>query len=203
MINKDETEIPEKGYPAQWDSSASKPSHKSKDNPTFTSDETSTSYDVDDGYWYPVNIVKVRTYYPKSGSGNWCLGLQLKVADAGHEETRGFTGNMLWINMTLIKGNMRQFNSVLVALGHNQPSVRGEIIDDLKTEGKELSDKAPLGWEKLNDKIPVLRNVFLGQPLRVFVETKEGRDRQDVTNHRPWPEGTYLQTEKKEGEKNE
>ena len=125
--------------------------------------------------------------------------MRCKIADTAPEETRGYAGRTLWINFTLTKGAMFAFNSVLVALGHTVESIRSDIIHRLKKEAVEMADVIPTGWAGLNESVPVLNEVFIGQPLRVLVGRKEGRDRQEVIDHRPWPEGVYLKQEDTEG----
>ena len=184
-------------YPETWNPKAPAHAQAGTSEPDFSPDETSASYAVDDGYWYPVNVVSIRTNYSRSGTGNWCLSLQMKIADAGQEETRGFAGRRVWANFTLARGAMFNFNSVLMALGHTQDSVRSDIIHQLKTQGVELAndDKAKKGWEGLNEKVPILAKTFLGQPLRVLVDKKKGRDKQEVLDYGQWPEGSELAPE--------
>ena len=182
-------------YPQTWDPQSPPRGQRGRDDPDFSPDETSASYDVDDDYWYPVHVIEIKTRYSKSGTGNWLVSLRLKIADGDREETRGFTGRSVWANFTLARGAMYNFNGALIALGHTVDSVRSDIIHQLKMQGKEMADKVDAGWEGLDEKVPILAKTFLGQPLRVKVGKKKDRDKQEVLDYGQWSEGSELDPE--------
>ena len=87
-------------HPQSWDAEEQVP-RSTKPAPDFDNNDTASTSKVDARFWYPVHIVRIKTFHPKSGSGNWCLALCFKIADVDYQETRGYSGHTQWINFAL------------------------------------------------------------------------------------------------------